>query len=60
MGTISEKELASLSELLSSEELLVKKFQVMASQADDTKMKAMFESISDKHQEHMNRLYKYL
>ncbi len=60
MGTISEKELSTLSELLSSEELLVKKFKVMASQAEDMKMKSMFESISDKHQDHMNRLYKYL
>ncbi len=60
MSHISEKELACISELLTSEELLIKKFKVLAEDCEDPKMKTMFENISAKHQDHANRLYERL
>ncbi len=57
MKQITEKELAGLSELLSEEELLIHKFQVLASQCEDPEVKAKFEDIAGKHQSHYNSLY---
>ncbi|MBP3459278.1 MAG: hypothetical protein J6K58_08720 [Lachnospiraceae bacterium] len=57
MKQITEKELAGLSELLSEEELLIHKFQVLASQCEDQEVKAKFEDIASKHQSHYNSLY---
>lgn len=60
MKQITEKELAGLSELLNEEELLVHKFQVLASQCDDLEIKAKFEDIANKHQSHYNSLYEQI
>lgn len=60
MSNLSEKELSAISELLSEEELLVKKFQMLSQQTDDTEIKKEFESIADKHQGHFDKLYSHL
>lgn len=60
MTQLSEKELSSLHDLLSDEELMIKKFQMLASQTEDQEIKAKFEQISHKHQEHFNALYSQL
>lgn len=60
MNQISEKELSALNDLLAEEELLVKKFQVLASQATDSEIKQKFERISQQHQGHFNALYEQL
>ena len=60
MVQLSEKELSVLQDLLSDEELLVKKFQMLAKQAEDTEVKQKFESISTQHQGHFNALYAHL
>lgn len=60
MDKLSEKELASLNELLNEEELLVKKFQMLAQHSSDAEVKARFTEISEKHQEHFNALYAQL
>ena len=60
MEQISEKELAALNELLGEEELLVKKFQMLAQHAQDAQLKQKFEDISRKHQGHFNTLYEQL
>lgn len=60
MNQISEKELSALNDLLAEEELLVKKFQVLASQATDSEIKQKFERISQQHQGHFNSLYEQL
>ena len=60
MGQLSEKELSVLSEALADEELLIKKFQMLASQTNDTEIKNMYERISKQHQGHFNALYAHL
>lgn len=60
MSYLSEKELSAINELLSGEELLVKKFQMFAEQTNDAEMKAKFEAIANKHQNHFNMLYDQL
>ena len=57
MAQLSEKELASIQELLSDEDLLVKKFKMLAEHATDANVKAKMLEISDKHQRHLNELY---
>ena len=60
MAQLSEKELSTLKELLSDEELLVKKFQMLAEHAQDASLKAKMTEISNKHQGHFNELYSKL
>lgn len=60
MSQLSEKELSALNDLLSEEELLVKKFQMLASHATDANVKNEMEEISQKHQSHFNKLYNHL
>lgn len=57
MSQLSEKELSSIQELLADEDLLVKKFQMLAEHATDEKVKSKMLEISKKHQEHLNELY---
>ena len=60
MNQLSDKELSALNELLSEEDLLIKKFQMLASHTDDQQIKQTFTEISNKHQEHFNSLYSQL
>ncbi len=60
MANLSEKELATLQELLADEDLLVKKFQMLAEHASDEQVKSKMIDISQKHQEHLNELYSHL
>ncbi len=60
MTQLSEKELSSIKDLLSEEDLLVKKFKMLAEHADTVELKSKMTSISNKHQEHFNELYSKL
>lgn len=60
MVQLSEKELSCLGDALAEEELLVKKFQKLANEAEDATVKAKFTEISGKHQGHFNELYSHL
>lgn len=60
MAQLSEKELSSIQELLADEDLLVKKFQMLAEHAQDEKVKSKMLEISNKHQEHLNELFSKL
>ncbi len=60
MSNLSEKELSSINELLSEEELLVKKFQMLADHATDPTVRSEMEEISKRHQSHFNKLYNHL
>ena len=60
MAQLSEKELASIQELLADEDLLVKKFKMLAEHAEDAKVRSKMMEISDKHQKHFNELYSKL
>ncbi len=57
MAQLSEKELSFIQELLSDEDLLVKKFKMLAEHATDTAVKNKMLEISEKHQSHLNELY---
>ena len=57
---LSEKELSSINDLLSEEELLTKKFKMLSEQTQDEELKNKFTNISQKHQGHFNSLYKLL
>lgn len=60
MSNLSEKELSALGDLLSYEELLVKKYNNLADNTQDQEVKTRFQSIAKKHQEHFNKLYSQL
>ena len=60
MSQLSEKELSTIKDLLSEEELLVKKFQMLAEHADETELKSKMQDISKKHQGHFNMLFDQL
>ena len=60
MGQVSEKELSLLNDLLADEELLTKKFKMLAQQTDDKEIKQKYERISEQNQGHFNTLYSYL
>lgn len=57
---ISEKELSALNDLLSEEELLIKKFQMLAEHSNDENIKNRFMAISNEHKEHFRSLYSQL
>ena len=60
MSHLSEKELSAIKALLSEEDLLVKKFQMLAEHAEDQQLKSKMTEISNKHQGHLNELYSKL
>jgi hypothetical protein len=60
MTQLSEKELNTIKDLLSEEELLVKKFRMLAEHAETKELKCKMEEISAKHQGHFNELYQKL
>ena len=60
MAQLSEKELSSIQELLADEDLLVKKFKMLAEHSQDEKVRSKMLEISDKHQRHFNDLYSKL
>ena len=60
MSQLSEKELALLGDLLTGEQLLTKKFKMLAEQTQDQEIKQKYESISEQHQGHFNALYQHL
>lgn len=47
MAELSEKELSAINDCLKEEELLVKKFKMLAEHAEDDKVKNCFKEISD-------------
>ena len=57
MSKLSEKELSQIKDLLSEEELLVKKFQMLAEHAKTPELKTKMIDISNNHQGHFNELY---
>ena len=60
MAQLSEKELGTINDLISEEGILVKKFQMLAKQTEDTEIKEKYERISNQHQGHLNALYAHL
>ena len=54
------KELAALEEQLLSEQLLIKKYTVLASQCVDQSIKSSLHSIAQRHAQHYEKLVSYL
>ena len=60
MAQLSEKELSALNDLLADDQVLTKKFSMLAKQTNDSEIQQKFEQISQQHQGHFNALYEYL
>lgn len=60
MADLSEKELSSIQDILSQEELLIKKFKNLSNQCEDEEIKDKLMNISDRHQKHFNSIYAQL
>nr|MDD6335574.1 hypothetical protein [bacterium] len=60
MRDLSEKELAGLHDMLDSEGLLIKKFQLLSDMATDADIKGRLQGIVAIHQSHYNRLFQQL
>ncbi|MDF2614746.1 MAG: hypothetical protein K0S71_2532 [Clostridia bacterium] len=60
MNTLTAKELSAIQDLLSVEELNIKKFQMLAASTEDSTLKQKFSDISNKHQQHFDTLYSQL
>ena len=60
MPNLSEKELSGIHDILSAEELLVKKFNLLAGMTGDTAIQKRLNSIAGVHQKHINMLYQQL
>ncbi|MCI8360098.1 MAG: spore coat protein [Clostridiales bacterium] len=60
MANLTTKELSALEDLLSMEQLLIKKYKMVASMATDQEIKTKCDQIANKHQEHFNRLMSHL
>jgi rubrerythrin len=60
MSQLSEKELACINDSLAEEELLVKKYQMLAQHSSDNEVSAKMEEISQRHQKHFNEIYSLL
>ena len=57
---LSEKELSVVQDLLNEEELLVKKFKMLANHSQDETVKQQMLDFAAKHQGHFNAIYSYL
>ncbi len=60
MANLTEKELSALQDLLSAEELNVKKFNLLSDAASDPLLKQKFSAIAQQHQRHYTTLYSHL
>ncbi len=57
---LTNKELMSLEDQLSQEQVLIKKYRSYATECEDAQLKATCNQIADKHQQHFNILMGYL
>lgn len=60
LATMTLKELDALESQLTCEQTLVKKFVSLATSCTDPQLKAKFQQIAARHQDHFNRLLKHL
>ena len=60
MTNLSEKELSAVQDILSEEDLLIKKFKNLSDQGQDQEIKNKLLNISERHQKHFNSIYSQL
>lgn len=59
MATLTTTELNTLDENLAYEQVLIKKYASLSATCTDPQLKAKFEQVSARHQDHFNRLMKH-
>ncbi len=60
MAQVTSKELSSLSDLLTAEQLMINKYKDYACRTDDSALKTKYEQIAARHQQHFDALYTQL
>jgi hypothetical protein len=60
MGNLTEKELTALEDLLSLEELNVKKYNMLIQHTQDQQLQSNLQNIANVHQQHFNKLFNNL
>jgi len=60
MANLTSKELTALEDQIGSEQVLVKKFEAMASMCNDTKIQQDLNNFASKHRAHYNTLITFL
>lgn len=60
MANLTAKELDLLDRQLNHESLLVKKYKTLAGHAQDTKIRTKFEQMAARHENHFEKLLKFL
>ena len=60
MANLTSKELTALEEQLGTEQMLVKKFESMASMCTDTKLQQDLNNFASKHRVHYNTLISFM
>ncbi|MDR2753660.1 MAG: spore coat protein [Oscillospiraceae bacterium] len=60
MTNLTQKELSALEDMLNQEQLLVKKFQNYAAQAQDPQIRTTAEQVAGRHKQHYSTLMGYL
>ena len=60
MANLTAKELSAIEDQLSSEQILIKKYQLYAQASIDPQIKTKCEQIASKHQNHYDRLLNQL
>ena len=60
MANLTARELTSLEDQLSAEQLLIKKYKSYAVLATDPQLKTLYEQIAGRHQTHYDRLLTFL
>lgn len=60
MANLSAKELSLINDSLSEEELLVKKYKMLAEHSEDNETKMKLQEIANRHQSHFDELYSLL
>ncbi|MCL2546647.1 MAG: spore coat protein [Oscillospiraceae bacterium] len=60
MSNLTTKELTALEDTLGYEQVLIKKYQTLASQCSDAAIKSRLENIANRHQGHYDALFNFL
>jgi len=60
MANLSAKELSLINDSLNEEELLVKKYKMLAEHSEDNETKMKLQEIASRHQSHFDEIYSLL
>lgn len=60
MANLTEKELSGLEDLMTVEELNVKKYKMLLQHTNDPVLQSKLQNLSNRHQQNFNTLYNHL